>query len=94
MYSSQRAPRTILKEAGETLAAMMEIICADSGAPVSAFKLSRSEGGWLLMLKAVSQRRGALVCFFGGRTVEDCLDQLESALRTEPGVRWRPDRYG
>lgn len=81
-------------EAGNLLQRLYDEICILSGAPVTAVKFKKTEGGWLLVLNAVSQQRGALVCFYAGETVGDCVDALAYDLTHKPGVKWKPDRYG
>lgn len=75
------------------MACLMEELCADSGAPVREVKWVAGSDGWLLVLKAVSRSRGALVCFYGGRTVEDCVEAVVYDLYHKPGLKWKKDRY-
>jgi len=64
-----------------------------TGAVLWGLELKRREGGWLLLIKTRSVQRGALVAFYGGATPGDCLEQLETDLRTKPGIKWKPDKF-
>jgi hypothetical protein len=70
-----------------------EWVVADTGAPVHEIRLKKTDGGWMLLLKARSATRGALVVIVGGKTIEDCHNTLAYAMTHEPGVKWKPDRY-
>jgi len=83
----------LIKEGAAAVAALVEALAADTGAPINGMKIHRTEGGWLLVVKTVSKSRGALVCFYGGATIEDCYEQLLYDVYHQPGVKWRADKY-
>jgi hypothetical protein len=64
-----------------------------TNAPLKGFNCYKTEGGWLLVIKTASVQRGALVAFYGGATVGDCVDQLVYDMFHEPGIRWKGDKY-
>jgi hypothetical protein len=63
------------------------------GFPLRGLNLHRTEGGWLLVIKTQSVQRGALVAFFGGRSIEDCVAAMFDQLNTKQGITWKPDRF-
>lgn len=77
--------------AGETT--VEEEVAHWTGLKLTGLTFKAQEGGWLLVVKVFSFRRGALVAFFGGHTTTDCLDALGNRLSTQPGVEWKPDLY-
>lgn len=83
----------LASDSGDFLQGWYDDLVTLSSAPIHEVKLTAVEGGWLLMLKARSASRGALVCFYGGETVGDCVDKLHYDLTHRPGVRWKPDRF-
>jgi hypothetical protein len=64
-----------------------------AGCPFRGFTLKPMEGGWLLVIRTASVRRGALVAFYGGHTPRDCWEQFVTACKTKPGVNWKEDKY-
>jgi hypothetical protein len=64
-----------------------------TGAELRGFNLYKTEGGWLLVLKTLSQQRGRLVAFYGGATAVQCCEQLMYDLHHAPGVTWKQDKY-
>lgn len=64
-----------------------------TGAPIEGLNFKSVDGGWLLIVKARSARRGALVAFFGGRDPDECLEAFWAQACVKPGVHWKPDKY-
>lgn len=83
----------IMQQGATAVAALVEALAADSGAPINGVKFHRTEGGWLLVVKTTSASRGALVCFYGGQTIEDCFEQLIYDVYHKPGIKWKADKY-
>lgn len=70
-----------------------QIFAYATGAPLHELKLKQRGDHWMLLVKTASVQRGALVAFFYGRTIGDCLWQLEAAYRTGKGIEWREDKF-
>lgn len=65
-----------------------------TNAPLNGLNAYKTDGGWLLIVKTRSVQRGALVSFYGGATLGDCVEQLAYDLHHNPGVTWKADKYG
>lgn len=81
----------------EALAGMADyleqIFAWATGAPLHSFELKKRGDHWMLLVKTASVQRGALVAFFYGRDIGDCVWQLEAAWRTGKGIDWKPDKF-
>lgn len=64
-----------------------------TGAPLRGVNCYQTDGGWLLVLKTFSTQRGALVAFYGGAKLADCVEQMHYDLFHNPGITWKTDKY-
>jgi len=77
----------------ESLSQLEEQFAWATGAPLRGLNCYQTEGGWLLVVKTLSQQRGALVAFYGGATLAQCASQLHYDLYHNPGITWKQDKY-
>lgn len=77
----------------EGLGALEQLFSGDTGHILDGFSIKRKDEGWLLVVAARRKGGNRIVAFFGGGTIDQCVERFLYDLWHKPGIKWLPDKY-